>query len=119
MGQAAVITSTEAARCQAILEAQDQPITAIQIAVRLGLAGCRESRRRRVRAIIKHLREVCGVRIVATLSGGYWITEDDNIWRQWLEDRAIDAKIVLGEVYRRKKAAAERGQGLLFAPIEA
>jgi len=109
------VSVSDAARCQRILTEAEEPLVAVEIAARMNLGGSRESRRRRVRAIVHHLR-AGGAMIVATLTGGYWLTEDLATWQQWLEHRQIDAKQILGESHRRQKQATEVGigQGLLF-----
>lgn len=89
-------------------------MTAAEIAARLYLPGCRETQRRHVRAIIEQLRKV-GAKIVANLSEGYWLTEDITLWRDYLEGRQIDAKIILAETHKRKRMLADAaGQGILF-----
>ncbi len=107
------ITTLEAARCLSLLEAAAEPIVAAKLAEKLRLAGSRESQRRHVRALVKYLRKN-GSHIVATLTDGYWLTKEDDIWRDYLEGKAIDAKRILGETYKRKKIAGSKGQGLLF-----
>lgn len=108
------ITTLEVARCLSLLEAAKEPIAAADIARRLGLYGCRETRRRHVRAIVKRLRDN-GSMIVATLQDGYFLTEDMQLWQDYLSGRQIDAKRVLGETHRRKKMVADGGgQGTLF-----
>ena len=55
--------------------------------------------------------------IVAVGSRGYYLTEDPDIWKQYLDGRQIEAKKVMGETHKRKKIAADsKGQGLLFKP---
>jgi len=108
------VTTEEAARCLEILESAAAPIVAADLAAELNLAGSRETRRRHVRAIIRRLRR-CGAMIVATLNDGYFLTDDWQIWHDYLSGRQIDAKKVLGETHRRKKMLADAaGQGLLF-----
>ena len=107
-------TTIEQAQCLRVLQSTAEPMTAAQLAARLHLGGCRESRRRHVRGIVKSLRD-SGAHIVATLQGGYWLTDDDTLWRDYLEGRQIDAKQVLGETHKRKRMLADKqGQGLLF-----
>jgi len=114
-----VITTYLAARCLGVLEAADGPATAAELAGKLALTGRRESQRRRVRAIVRELRNR-GHWIVATLAGGYWLTKDEAMWKDYNECRQIDAKRIIGEAYRRKQAAGPGGQGLLFgAPVNA
>jgi hypothetical protein len=111
------ITTSETARCLWILQEAEEPITAAELAHKLLLGGARESRRRHVRAIVKQLRDD-GAMIVATLAGGYWLTEDADIWCEYNEGRKIDAKRVLGEAHRRNKILREAdGQGLLFSLV--
>jgi len=109
-------TSDCIAECLRILRQATEPIFAADIAARLGLGGNRETQRRHVRAFIKHLRDN-GSRIIATLHGGYWLTDDAQLWADYLEGRQIDAKKILGETHRRKRVAYDsRGQGSLFGP---
>lgn len=108
------VTSHEAARCLSILESADRPIVAAELAARLFLRGNRETRRRHVRAIIKKLRDN-GSMIIATLQGGYSLTGDEQLWKDYLEGRQIDVKRILGEAHRRKRMVADSaGQGVLF-----
>ena len=87
---------------------------AAELAARLFLSGNRETQRRHIRAIIKLLRHN-GSQIIATLWGGYLLTDDLQMWRDYLEGRQINAKRILGETYRRKRMlAGARGQGMLF-----
>lgn len=110
------VTSDEPARCLGVLKQAARPVVAADIACRLGLGGKRETQRRHVRAIVKRLREV-GSMIVATLNGGYWLTDDEQLWKEYLEGRKIDAKRIIGEAHRRKKMVTDnQGQGLLFQP---
>jgi len=110
------VTTVLADRCLRILQEQSAPIVAAELANRLGISGTRETQRRQVRTIIKHLRDECDARIVATRQGGYRLTKDDEIWRDYLDHRTIGAKRVLGETHRRKRQAARIGQGYLFSP---
>ena len=112
------VTTDSARRCLAVLQESREPIVAADIAKRLGLAGSRESQRRRVRAMIKHLRDKAAAKIVATLGGGYMLTEDEQIWRDYLEGKLIDAKRIIGRAAEKKKKviADKKGQGFLFAP---
>ena len=110
------ITTDACAACLRILKAASEPIVAAELAAMMHLTGNRESQRRHVRAIIKHLRDN-GSRIVATLSGGYWLTEDDEIWRDYNEHRQVDAKKIFAETHRRKMLMDQKGQGVLFRPM--
>jgi len=108
------ITATEAAKCLRVLQDIAKPIVAADLAKKLALGGSRESQRRHVRAVIEHLRDN-GSMVVATLQQGYWLTEDQRLWKDYLEGRQIDAKRVLGETHKRKRMLADaKGQGLLF-----
>jgi len=108
------VTTKNAARCLEILKAAKKPIVAADLAGRLFLPGRRETKRRHVRAIVKHLRDN-GSRVVATLQGGYMLTDDESIWKDYLEGRQIDAKRVLGVTGKQKKIMADvAGQGHLF-----
>ena len=87
---------------------------AAKLAARLFLPGNRETQRRHIRAIVKLLRDN-GSRIIATLWGGYFLTDDPQLWRDYLEGRQIDAKRILGETHRRKRMLADaQGQRMLF-----
>jgi len=107
------VTTYEQAMCLSILKSAAEPIVAAWLAARLHLSGCRETQRRHVRAIIKQLRD-SGSMIVATLAGGYWLTEDRRLWADYLDGRQIDAKRVLGVAGKRKKTLRARRQGFLF-----
>jgi len=108
-------TADEAARCLRLLRSKG-PLPAADIANCLGIGGKRETQRRHIRAIIRHLRE-CGEMIVATLKDGYFVTDDVKIWRDYLEGRQIDAKRVLGKTHRQLRMVTDgNGQGLLFVP---
>jgi biotin operon repressor len=110
----ALTIAMSAENCLAILEQADEPLTAVAIAERLRLHGCRETQRRVVRAMIKELRDR-GYHIVATLTDGYALTRDDGIWKDYTDGRLIDAKRILAEVSRRNRDRQDRGQGLLFS----
>jgi biotin operon repressor len=110
------ITTDQAAKCLELLTRAAEPIVAANIAGLLGLPGNRETKRRHVRALIKHLRDN-GSLIVANLQGGYWLTEDIQIWRDYLEGRQIEAKTILGKTGRQKKILRDKaGQEFLFVP---
>jgi len=98
-----------------LLQRCEAPITAVDIAAAMHLGGKRETQRRHVRAVIKHLRDNCGARIVATLQGGYFLTDDEKLWRDYLEGRQINAKRILGNTHNKKRITGQDGQGLLFA----
>ena len=109
------VTADEAAKCLRVLQGAASPIVAAELARKLGLGGSRESRRRHVRAIVEHLRDK-GSMVIATLQQGYWLTKDEQLWKDYLEGRQIDAKRILGETHKRKKLVDATGQGLLFEP---
>ncbi len=111
------ITTHNAARCLAILKAAaEMPVVAADLAKRLGLAGNRESQRRQVRAIIKHLRDQ-GEWICATMQGGYLLTDEAPVWAKYNSAQANNGKRVIGQSHNRNKAAIDsHGQGLLFQP---
>jgi len=109
------ITTSEAADCLRILQSAAGWLTAVELARKLNLAGNRETCRRHVRAIIEHLRDN-GSMIIATLQDGYFLTEDGELWKDYLDHRQIDAKRILGETHKRKKLVDSKGQGLLFEP---
>ena len=67
-----------------------------------------------MRAIVKQLRDE-GAMIAATLQNGYFLTEDLQLYRDYLDGRQIDAKKVMGVTGKRKRMLIDRaGQGLLF-----
>lgn len=111
-------STEQIARCLELLETATEPMVAADIATRISLIGSRESQRRKVRALIRHLRNQCRSKIVATLTGGYFLTRDDELWSDYLAGRQIDAKRILGTAYKqRKKMITDRtGQGHLFGP---
>ena len=110
------ITTDNAARCLEILKAATDPITAADLGRRLDLAGPRESQRRQVREIVKHLRDQAEW-ICATIPGGYLLTDDAAVWAAYNAGRAIEGKRVIGQSHNRNKAAIDsHGQGLLFQP---
>ena len=111
--QIRTITTPELALTISILDAAKGPMTAIEIAAKLHLEGCRESQRRHVRAIIEELRNK-GVRVVANQIDGCWIAKDDNEWREYLEGRKIEAKQQIGEAHRRKKCSYNDGTIAMF-----
>ena len=89
--------------------------TEAEIAAHLGIGGGHETQRRHIRALVKELRDN-GSMIIANNAEGYWLTDDVQKWKDYNEHRAIDAKVMLAEVSRRKKSLAERkGQGFLFS----
>lgn len=107
-------TRDDAARLLMRLRTARMPLTAVELAGMLALPGLRETKRRHVRAIVKSLRD-SGEKIVATLDGGYWLTDDPATWKEYLEGRKIDAKRVIGESHRRQQMVTDAaGQGLLF-----
>jgi len=108
------ITTDQVAECLGILKRADKFMTAAEIAVHLGIAGCHESQRRHIRALVKELRDQDGEMIVANNRDGYWLTKDLKIWADYVEHRAIDAKTMLAEVSSRKKIIDKTGQGILF-----
>jgi len=101
--------------CLRHLQAAEGPTTAVELADKLMLTGSRETRRRKIRAIVRRLRDG-GAMIVATLHGGYWLTDDESLWAQYLDGRQIDAKRILGDAYRKKMVTDRKGQGMLFVP---
>jgi biotin operon repressor len=109
------ITTDQVAGCLRVLKAADKFMTAAEIAHQIGIGGEHETQRRHIRALVKKLRDN-GSMIVANTLDGYWLTEDIAIWKDYNEHRAIDAKVMLAEVSRRKKTLSERkGQGFLFS----
>ena len=107
------------ASCLELLKASAVPIVAVGLADKLGLDGSRETVRRKVRVIVKALRDD-GAMIAATINAGYFLTEDEEMYREYLDGKQIDAKRVLGETNRRKQNIIDAaGQGLLFVPGDA
>lgn len=110
-----IITTDQVAGCLKVLKAADKFMTAAEIAARLGIGGNHETQRRHIRAIVKELRDNHGSMIVANTRDGYWLTQDVNIWKDYINHIAIDAKVMLAEVSnRRKMLAGSNGQGVLF-----
>jgi hypothetical protein len=110
-----IITTDQVAGCLSILKAADKFMTAAEIAIRLGIGGEHETKRRHIRALVKKLRDSHGSMIVANTRDGYWLTTDVKIWQDYINDRAIDAKVMLAEVSNRKRMlAGTKGQGMLF-----
>lgn len=108
------VTSDNIAQCLLILEKEEGPILAIELAKKLGLFGSHETKRRHVRTLIKIIRDK-GIMVVAIQSAGYFFTDDVTVWKDYLDGRQIDAKRILGETGRRKKMVANsKGQGMLF-----
>jgi len=109
-----ICTREEEAACLKVLREADTPLVAVDLAARLDLTGSRETQRRQVRAIIEQLRDG-GSMIVATNAQGYWLTDDPNLYRDYLECRQIDAKSILGDTGMKKSMLCNaKGQGLLF-----
>ena len=105
-----------AAKCLALIKS-DGPIRAIALAVRLGIEGNRENKRRHIRAIVQHLRNDCGELIAADLIYGYYIAPTKEIWQMYLDGRQIDAKKILGITHKQLRMVQDsKGQGLLFLP---
>jgi len=112
------VTTQLTARCLEILQAAAQPLVAAELAHRLGLQGSRETQRRHIRALVRHLRDDCTAKIIATTQAGYWLTDDPDMWADYLEGRQIDAKRILAVTYKKKKSMLtdRSGQGFLFGP---
>ncbi|MFA5187013.1 MAG: hypothetical protein WC551_11075 [Patescibacteria group bacterium] len=111
------VTTDEARQCIEVLKRAEAFMTAANLAARMTLRGGRETRRRHVRAIVKQLRDD-GQWIVAQNPEGYFLTQDESLWKDYLEGRKIESKRVIGETARRQKMVTDRqGQGLLFAQM--
>lgn len=109
------ITAFEKSQCLTILQEAHAPLKAIDIARQLGIHGQRETLRRRVRGIVLALRDE-GSFIVAANPDGYWLTEDQQLWTDYLEGRVISGKRCIGDASRKKRMVSDAsGQGLLFA----
>jgi biotin operon repressor len=101
-------------RCLTLLQASDDWMTAAELASRLGIDGLRETQRRVVRDLIKQIR-AAGHWVLASLTEGYYLTDNAAVWKDYLEGRQIDAKRVIGEAGRHKRMVCDKsGQGLLF-----
>ncbi len=111
------VTREELAACLTLLQQADGPMTAIELAEKLGLGGCRETKRRHVREILTRLREG-GHWIVGLNPDGNCLTHDPAAWKAYCEGRISEAKRRIGQAHKRKKAmvADASGQGVLFAP---
>ncbi|MGH2271359.1 hypothetical protein ACQ9LF_06130 [Anaerohalosphaeraceae bacterium U12dextr] len=108
------VTAFEKSRCLSILLNAHKPLKAIDIAQHIGIYGQRETLRRRVRRIVQTLRNE-GVFIVAANPDGYWLTEDQQLWIDYLEGRVISSKRCIGDASRKKRMVSDvNGQGLLF-----
>jgi hypothetical protein len=93
-----------------------EPIVAVQLAGRAGICyGLgHEAKRRHVRQVVHDLRKL-GHKIVSSTIGGYWLTEDDALWSEYLDKRMIDAKRLIGDAKRKQRQLdANKGQGMLF-----
>ncbi len=108
-----ITTPSQQSELLHILQAAAEPAPAIDLANTAGLSGSHESKRRKVRDLIKKLRDN-GHWIVATIQGGYWLTKDKYLWQQYNEHRSIDAKVILADISRRKQAQRDQPQGMLF-----
>lgn len=93
------------------------PILAADLAIKIGLQGCRESNRRKIRAIVHYLKNENGNKIVSNFIDGYWIAADDKEWQASLDSLQIGAKKTLAVTHKKLKMVTDgRGQGLLFVP---
>lgn len=111
------VSIAQATECLCVLARAERPLLAAEIADRMGMGGSHETKRRKVRKVIKHLRDVDGKWIVATLQEGYWLTADREIWRYRNERQKIDGQRIIAEASRRQKMIMDAsGQRLLFAP---
>jgi len=109
-------SSDLAAKCLRLIK-EHGVILAIELADKLGIEGSRENKRRKIRAIVQHLRNDCGVMIAADLIHGYFVTEDKEVWQMYLDGRQLDAKKILGQTHKQLKMVSDsKGQGLLFVP---
>lgn len=103
------------ARLLKLLTLQHKLVQAADLALQLGLAGTRESKRAKIRSLTKDLRD-SGSMIVATRDG-YWLTDDKKLFQDYLDGRQIDAKTILAKTHKRKKMITDsNGQGQLFTP---
>jgi biotin operon repressor len=96
-----------------ILLNADKPLVAADLAQRLHLIGSRETQRRKVRALIKKLRDE-GNWIIATIWEGYKLTKDFSEWREYNERCTIGAKRIFKEVSQKKEKAKAAYQPTLF-----
>lgn len=99
-----------------ILQSADKPLVAADLAARLYLTGNRELQRRKVRALVKELRDDKNENnwIVANFVEGYWLSDDFALWKDYLEGKKITAKMIFADVARKKNQVAMAGQGKLF-----
>jgi len=116
MNSSEIDNAADVDRCLHLLTSATVPIVAADLAEKIGLAGSRETQRRKVRAIICYLREN-GSMIVADTNRGYFLTKDKKVYQDYLDGKQVAAKCVLGRTGKRKKILRDsQGQGLLFTP---
>jgi biotin operon repressor len=108
-----IITTAKLDKTLDILKNAAGFMLSIELANKLGIGGSHELKKRTVRVIIKDLRD-SGHWIVASVSYGYFLTKDLNLWREYNEGRQIDAKRIIGESAKRKNLVDSRGQVMLF-----
>ena len=107
------VTTDQMQRCLSLLKKAEGILTAAELAARMRLNGNRETQRRRVRSILKKLRD--GGEWIIGFNEGCFLTDDEKVWKDYNEGRQIDAKKIIGEAAKRKKMVTDnRGQGLLF-----
>lgn len=107
-------SSDMAAKCLKLIKEQG-PILAISLADQLAIVGDRENKRRRIRAIVKHLRNDCGELIIGDFLSGYTLTKDLKIWQEYLDSRQFGAKKILAVTHKQLNMVRDsNGQGLLF-----
>jgi len=108
-----MISSSTAVKCLQLIE-EYGPITASDLANKLGVSGDHEYKRRQIRYIVKELRE-CGEMICADSVGGYFKTKDLKEWQKYLDIRQMGAKKILA-VTHSQMVTDSKDQGLLFIP---
>ena len=106
--------SYTARKLHEILQHRCEPLKAIELANLWDLTGKREYQRRQIRRFVKELRDD-GCKIIATLSGGYWLTDDNELWLDYSQGRTITAKRIFAEASKRKRAVTDETQTMLFS----
>lgn len=113
-------TELEFARPRVMMALDDRlrlhrpPITAVELALQACLAGSREMKRRKVRAVIEVLRDA-GTRVCAS-AAGYWLARDGAEWADYLVHTRAGLAFRFSDVRRAETAAREAvtRQGRLF-----
>lgn len=106
---------------------KDRPVSAAELATlcRYSEQMGHETRRRRVRELIRTLREEEGARICAgyrkdAVQGselGYWAARSEREWQAYLESRRSSARFEFALTRRMADAAADRNGGQMRLPL--